>query len=110
MVEEADEQPVESLIYQPSASSFLVAPLAPSVFSDHNGHTSTHLSTQNVQYCKYRNALQKKYKFTIFCESDIFKSMFLANAKSIFGAIFLAILWIFSDFLENGGFSHANQL
>ncbi len=36
--------------------------------------------------------------------------MFLANAKSNFGAIFWLFYGIFRIFWKNGGFSYANQL
>jgi hypothetical protein len=43
-------------------------------------------------------------------EKNILNAMFLANAKSKLVAIFLAIFWIFPEFLEIWWFSYANQL
>jgi hypothetical protein len=63
-------------------------------------------------YRKYPNDLRKKYIEYFFVNAKAFflYSIFLASAKSNFGAIFWLFYGIFRIFWKNSGFSYTNQL
>jgi hypothetical protein len=66
-----------------------------------------------LQYRKYTNALQKKYIEYYLCmrlQKKKLNAIFLANAKSNFGAIFWLFYGIFRIFWKNIGFPCANEL